>query len=65
MVKITGEAKRVPKEKTPKKKVAGKPKRVKGEKKKKSVFKGGALRDAPASVKGPHITVREGDARKY
>lgn len=65
MVKITGEAKRVPKEKSPKKKVAGKAQRVKGGKKKKSVLKGPALRDAPASVKGAHITVREGDARKY
>lgn len=64
MVKITGEAKRVPKEKSPKKKVAGKPKRVAG-KKKKSALKGPALRDAPASVKGAHITVREGDARKH
>ncbi len=63
MGKIAGEAQRVPAEKKKKKKL-GEPKRVAG-KKKKSALKGPALRDAPASVKGAHITVREGDARKY
>lgn len=61
--KIKGEPQRVPEE--PKKKgKLGKARRVK-EAKKPSAFKGGAVRVAPASVKGAHITVREGDARKH